>query len=148
MLIDSTENLNENEQPKKQKSVVSHLRPSAPEMPSSIASSLEMLVGFYARRLKRLAPALVLVTVITGLLVALFVQPSPAVASYYESGMYALVGLSNNYFAWPKGNVRNAGLQHPILNTSAVCASQLSEHLSGHGGRRRLSNDYFAYMTN
>ena len=67
---------------------------------AACTSASEYLVAFYARRLKRLSPALVAVTCITALLLSLLVDPSTeALTSYFDSGMLALVGWANNYFA-------------------------------------------------
>jgi peptidoglycan/LPS O-acetylase OafA/YrhL len=52
------------------------------------------LTEFYTRRIKRLAPALVIFVTLTGLLICLF-NPSPAAS--LKTGLTALFGLSNLY---------------------------------------------------
>jgi peptidoglycan/LPS O-acetylase OafA/YrhL len=54
----------------------------------------EFLIGFYERRVKRLAPALVLCVVITSFLICLF-NPNPSTS--LKTGFAALFGLSNIY---------------------------------------------------
>lgn len=67
---------------------------------STSPSSGEMLIGFYARRLQRIAPAMVLVVSITSSLIAVVVHPQTvALGSYDESGIFALLGCANHYFA-------------------------------------------------
>ena len=65
--------------------------------------STEALSGFlgrfYARRIKRLAPALLCVMALTGLELALFTPPEkPDLPSYYRSGQWALIGVANVHF--------------------------------------------------
>ena len=55
----------------------------------------DFISGFYARRIKRLVPALVVFVVITGILITLF---NPAPARILLSGLFSLVGVSNIYF--------------------------------------------------
>ena len=80
------------------------------------------LLAFYARRLKRLSPSLVLVVLTTGLAIGLCVEPSiSALDSYYESGQFALIGFANNYLAFLQDGEHSA------------------EAAEGRGGARRLS---------
>ena len=65
--------------------------------------STEALSGFlgrfYSRRVKRLAPALLVVTALTGLELALFAPPEkPDLPGYYRSGQWALIGVANVHF--------------------------------------------------
>lgn len=60
----------------------------------SIKGFGDFLRGFYARRIKRLVPALVLFTVIASVLICL-VNPNPGVS--LETGIVSLFGLSNLY---------------------------------------------------
>lgn len=65
--------------------------------------STEALSGFlgrfYARRVKRLAPALLCVMALTGLELALFTPPEePDLPGYYRSGQWALIGVANVHF--------------------------------------------------
>ncbi len=91
-------------------------------------------LGFYARRLKRLSPDLVLIVCLTGLMTAMFVNPDmPATSSYYESGMYATVGLANNYFAT---------LRAPTAGASGADEFDGSPTNNYFEQRRRLNN-YF-----
>ena len=84
---------------------------------AAATSTSEYLAAFYARRVKRLSPALVAVTCTMALMLAMFVDPSTeALPSYFDSGMLGLVGWANNYFATIGGGAR----------------------------RRRLGNNYFA----
>jgi len=58
-------------------------------------------INFYSRRMKRLTPALVLVTVLAGLATAVIVPPwTPDIEDYYKAGMFGLIGWSNNHFAY------------------------------------------------
>jgi peptidoglycan/LPS O-acetylase OafA/YrhL len=67
----------------------------------SLPLTLDGLVGFYARRLKRLLPAHVTVTVLTVFAMSLLIPPWEQYRSrFYYSGMLALVGWANNYFAF------------------------------------------------
>jgi peptidoglycan/LPS O-acetylase OafA/YrhL len=64
---------------------------------SSLADSTsknlsDFLMQFYARRIKRLVPALVLFVIVTGILICLF-DPSPGIS--LRTGITALFGLSN-----------------------------------------------------
>ena len=91
--------------------------------PSSSSTPGHYLLAFYARRLKRLSPALIFVIVFTSLLTAILVDPAwGATTSYYESGMLGLVGIANNFFA-------------------SLHAPELTSSDSSH---RRLGNAYFA----
>ncbi|AFY33790.1 acyltransferase family protein [Calothrix sp. PCC 7507] len=64
----------------------------------------DFLVGFYARRMKRLVPALVMFVVITSILICLF-NPSPglsimtAIAALFGCSNLYLLNQSTNYFA-------------------------------------------------
>ena len=63
-------------------------------------SSAAFLAAFYARRVKRLAPALIAVVFITSLLLAYNLSAwMPALDGYLVSGMFALVGWANQHFA-------------------------------------------------
>lgn len=58
------------------------------------------LVDFFLRRAKRLVPALVAVVCITGLWMAVSIPPwVPQLMSFYQTGTFALLGMTNNYFA-------------------------------------------------
>jgi len=66
----------------------------------SLPLTLDGLAAFYARRLKRLLPAHVTVTILTGFAMSLLVPPWEEYRSrFFYSGMLALVGWANNYFA-------------------------------------------------
>lgn len=58
------------------------------------SSAPTFLLAFYARRIKRLLPALVACVAITSLLISLF-NPAPATA--LKTGLSALAGVSNFY---------------------------------------------------
>ena len=80
------------------------------------------LFAFYARRLKRLSPSLVLVMFVAGLLIAMLIDPQTAgLHSYYATGQFALVGFANNYLAFLQDGEHSA------------------EAAEGRGGARRLS---------
>lgn len=57
----------------------------------------DYFLGFYARRIKRLVPALFVCTLATLLLTALFIPPTET-ESIYFSGVASALGLSNFYF--------------------------------------------------
>ena len=57
--------------------------------------------GFFARRVKRLAPALAVTVFIAGFLTASLVPPDTrSLSEFYTSGLLALAGVSNVYFAY------------------------------------------------
>lgn len=89
-------------------------------------------IAFYARRLKRLSPTLVVVVVfVTGLLIATLVDPHmPALPSYYVSGMLALVGMSDNYFATVKKAECQGGADNvnTYFGTSILSPVQAEAH--------------------
>ena len=59
-----------------------------------------LLVAFYIRRVRRLAPALFCVVLATAIAISTVVPPeSDGLRSYYTSGQLALVGFANNHFA-------------------------------------------------
>lgn len=57
------------------------------------------LAYFYARRLQRIAPALLVCLLATSLVTTLFVPPAWLSSAIDTSGLYAFFGLSNYYFA-------------------------------------------------
>lgn len=64
------------------------------------------ILAFYARRAKRLAPALLLMVFATSLLLSALLPPETTekLKEYYASGIYSLVGLANmHYAALPTG---------------------------------------------
>ncbi len=61
----------------------------------------DFFLGFYARRIKRLAPALVIVVFAAGLMLGLAVPPSThSLREYYDSGLFTLVGGANVWFCY------------------------------------------------
>ncbi len=68
----------------------------------------DFIGGFYSRRLKRLAPALVLCVVTTGLVICLF-DPHPLAS--LRTGEMALFGLSNMYLLWHATDYFSASAQ-------------------------------------
>lgn len=67
----------------------------------SSRTHVEFFLGFYARRVKRLAPTLALTVAATGILLALTVPPNfPALHEYFNSGLFALAGGANLYYAY------------------------------------------------
>mmetsp|Transcript_28709 Transcript_28709/g.60943 ORF Transcript_28709/g.60943 Transcript_28709/m.60943 type:complete len:825 (-) Transcript_28709:71-2545(-) len=66
----------------------------------SSASTLDHFADFYARRAKRIAPAVIVSTCIVGVLMALIIPPyTPHFRRNYLIGMFGLVGMSNNPLA-------------------------------------------------
>lgn len=59
---------------------------------------------FYARRLQRIAPALMVCLLVTGLACALFIPPSWLSQANETTGSYAFFGLSNWYLAFHREN--------------------------------------------
>lgn len=59
---------------------------------------------FYARRLQRIAPALMVCLLVTGLASALFIPPSWLSQANETTGSYAFFGLSNWYLAFHREN--------------------------------------------
>jgi hypothetical protein len=58
------------------------------------------LLTFYARRVKRLVPALLLFVLATSTCISVLVRPEAGVLQeHYTSGQLALIGWSNNFFA-------------------------------------------------
>ena len=65
------------------------------------ASAGSFLGGFYARRIKRLAPALVLTVVVASLGIAIVIPPQldDDIDGYLTSGQFALLGAANLHYA-------------------------------------------------
>lgn len=64
------------------------------------ADGFDLFVGFYSRRVKRLAPALVVVTLVSSVAISAVVPPAIGdLSNYYFSGQLALLGMVNNYYA-------------------------------------------------
>lgn len=64
------------------------------------ASPLTFLGSFYARRIKRLMPALIVAVLVTAVLLSVMLPPwTPTLGSYYTSGLFSLVGFANVHFA-------------------------------------------------
>ena len=76
------------------------------------ASVLELLVSFYARRVRRLAPALLLMVLSATISISLLVPPEvEGLRGYYMSGQLALLGWANNHFATIEISYWEQGLQ-------------------------------------
>ena len=88
-------------------------------------TTTEYFLAFYARQLKRLSPALVLVTCITGLLIALLIDPAaPATASYYESGF-------TRSSEWPTITLRRClPLLPPLAAVSIIISRRWTPYLT------------------
>mmetsp|Transcript_70399 Transcript_70399/g.139664 ORF Transcript_70399/g.139664 Transcript_70399/m.139664 type:complete len:955 (+) Transcript_70399:70-2934(+) len=90
-------------------------------------TAAEYVFAFYARRLKRLVPALALVTCCTGLGTAMVLPPwMPELDEFYFAGILGLMGISNNYlgaeaaggvFPGSFARIGAPGLQNPFLHT-------------------------------
>ena len=82
-------------------------------------SSLSLLSGFYARRFKRLLPALIAMVVLVALLFCLFVSPGEEL--FYPSmrtGITSLVGVSNLYLLKQGSNYFSLDISfNPFMHT-------------------------------
>lgn len=59
-------------------------------------SAQEFFLGFYARRMKRIVPALIVCVIVTALFGSLFIESGmPEYASSMKTGLFALFGFSN-----------------------------------------------------
>jgi len=73
---------------------------SQPSARAVVFSLFRFLLGFYARRVQRLVPSLVLMVVGAAWAVSAFLPPfTRQLRTYYTTGQFALIGWSNNYFA-------------------------------------------------
>ena len=112
--------------------------------PADIAAGpRHLLAGFYARRTKRLAPALLVVAVLTALTAALFIDPAqPALRSYFDTGLLGLVGLSNNLLTslrrWTPPSGVQGGTNSAAVPGSAGGSQASLEDLEG--------NPYFSHL--
>jgi len=70
--------------------------------PSSSFS--DCMAGFYVRRIKRIAPNLMLVVIVTGTLIAILIWPLADYGSTLQTGGSALFGCSNIFFATQGAN--------------------------------------------
>ena len=87
-------------------------------------SSAAFLAAFYARRVKRLAPALIAVVFVTSLLLAHNLSAlMPALDGYLVSGMFALVGWANQHFATLPTGYFDEGADGLPWNTFTHCWS-------------------------
>jgi len=84
--------------------VISGYVVSASMLQRPCPSNAELFLGFYARRVKRLQPSLVVVIFTTMLFVRYLIPPIDAAKQYYTTAHFALVGFANNYFAWQSGD--------------------------------------------
>jgi len=73
---------------------------------------------FYARRLQRIAPALMACLLVTGLASALFIPPSWLSHANETTGSYAFFGLSNWYLAFHRENYFSPAVDfNPYMHT-------------------------------
>ena len=65
------------------------------------ASVLDLLLSFYSRRIRRLAPALLCTVLVASLGLSLLVAPDIAIdlPDYYASAALGMLGWANNHFA-------------------------------------------------
>lgn len=83
-------------------------------------SARQFLAAFYARRMKRLTPAIVVVTLVTALVVASFFRPCEAdLEDYLLTAILGLVGAANCYFA-ADGGAGEAGTDYFVGGRSIV----------------------------
>jgi peptidoglycan/LPS O-acetylase OafA/YrhL len=80
----------------------------------------QLLVGFYARRAKRLTPALVATLAATSLAVALLFSPQANLDGYVTTMQIALLGNTNNLFA-RRGDSSAALIRTPAYNSTRSC---------------------------
>ena len=87
---------------------------------STGGSLLDRLLAFYARRVKRLLPALLLCTLCTAIVYSAFFPPFPFEVSdaSYRTGIAGLVGLSNFYLIYLNSQYFDGnGASSPFLHT-------------------------------
>eukprot|EP00966_Prymnesium_polylepis_P165840 3833337-Prymnesium_polylepis.2 len=80
------------------------------------------LVAFYARRVKRLTPALTLCVLVTAVCTAAMIDPRvPQLDDYLRCGQLALLGWTNNHFAARGTGYSDEGPEmldyHPFTHT-------------------------------
>ena len=78
-------------------------------------SARDYLLAFYARRVRRLAPALLLMVVVASVCIAVLI-PASLQDEYLYSAQMGLVGLSNNYFATLRASYFDVGPASLELN--------------------------------
>jgi len=72
---------------------------------------------FYGRRMWRIAPALMVNVLVTGVAMGVFLPPDlTALMSYFISGFFGLVGVVNNYFASMKLDYFETGHKDLAMN--------------------------------
>jgi len=81
-------------------------------------STGSLLAAFYARRVRRLAPALFCCVLATAIAIALLVPPSGGanLQAYYTTGLAALLGMANNLFAMRGTGYEDEGPEGLELN--------------------------------
>eukprot|EP00966_Prymnesium_polylepis_P139201 3216311-Prymnesium_polylepis.1 len=79
---------------------------------SGRADFVSFVLSFYARRIQRLVPALILTVLVTSFTISLLVEPELQILpEHYMSGQLALLGWANVYFAGESKSYWNQGIR-------------------------------------
>jgi peptidoglycan/LPS O-acetylase OafA/YrhL len=79
--------------------------------------------GFYARRIRRILPAALFITLVT-LIAAYFIVLPSTYTKLGDSALYAALGVSNFYFFWNTGYFDTVADFHPLLHTWSLSVEE------------------------